>query len=48
MREGRDALHIIADAVVGILVGADVDADDAAAAAARLEPRKCRRMAFDC
>ena len=46
MREGRDALHIIADPVRRILVGADVDADDAAAAPPRFEPPQHGVMAF--
>jgi hypothetical protein len=34
-REGLDQLHIIGDAIGGILVGPDIDADDAAEMRAR-------------
>ena len=46
MREGGDALHVIADAVGRILVGPDVDAHDAATPAPRIKPPKSRRMAL--
>ncbi len=45
-REGLDQPHIIAGAVGRIAVGADIDADDAALARARGEPRQHRRRAL--
>ena len=37
-REGLDQFHVVGDAVGGILVGADIDADDAAEMRARSQP----------
>ena len=41
-REGLDQLDIIGDAIGGILVGADIDADDAAEMRARRQPPQHR------